>query len=836
MSNWRKRIGSAGNIAVARAQKLTAFWNARSLFLNLLFRIDRLSSSLQRDAETISYTGSVYRELFSISLKGIIASALFIFICEMLESLVSPIVAKLTPDLISISPDASDFLALIGQIGAIFLGVYFATFGIILSSSYSRVRNDVVDLILREKVNNIYSSYLINLTILCLISVGLSFLGYQTGYTIFFTVLIGGLIAILCIFELGKRLFLFFDVTRLVDAEILPEVTRLIAEVASSGRRSIHLDAHRQKIVSQRIATLRYLSFNSSKTLAQSSKPNSRVDFAYATLLRFYASERSKIPQDSYWFKRTSKHPEWFFENDSSTSMALQTDMHLLPKEEINVRWFEEELLDGLLASFEECLKQGDYSAAHKSLQYAQSANEALAAQLLPDEGFSFLERFSVCIRDNEKAPELPLADATAKSRFEKISLHLGMAHASYMFGYEYLRSAILFAKKLPNCTNKIDWKKPNFGDFPSPLLERMQSTKIRVEFETTVEGRTLMPPSYITQLIAKDFTAATSKGIDRLLMDMKRTTTEAVASFVAEKREYIATPILLSSFRSVTQFSHFIDLLDKNLDAIYALQIYPEYEIIKVDTERAKAEFADLRSELLSALCSMPIISFLAGDLGEAEELPDYFGHSYFMLAEECFKACKENDSDRFKKLFLGFGILAQLAFSRFNDKKGQVSDEYFLSLLGTIAEDMLALTGYALVFAEIHENADLKSHANDVWERLLDNAQDRQVHLRWIIQISSALKASFFGAPRNLIRTEWSMQLERALREMGFDDGMDFGRAGRQHPSPIVRSVAGIGMSQPSEAGVYLLLLDKIEGEFELPRSVENFKASYDREVTRG
>jgi hypothetical protein len=205
-------------------------------------------------------------------------------------------------------------------------------------------------------------------------------------------------------------------------------------------------------------------------------------------------------------------------------------------------------------------------------------------------------------------------------------------------------------------------------------------------------------------------------------------------------------------------------------------------------------------------------------------------------MLAEECFKACKENQSDRFKELFLAFGILAQLAFSRFGDKKGKVSDEYFLSLLGTIAEDLLALTGYALVFAEIHNNADLKSHPDEVWERLLENAQDRQAHLRWIIGISSALKASFFGAPRNLIRTEWSLQLERTLRGMGFDDGMGFGRAGRQHPSPIVRSVAGIGMNQPSEAGIYLLLLDKIEGDFELPQRVENFKSSYERQADRG
>jgi hypothetical protein len=515
--------------------------------------------------------------------------------------------------------------------------------------------------------------------------------------------------------------------------------------------------------------------------------------------------------------------------------MALQTDMHLLPKEEIDKRWFEDELLDGLLASFQECLKQVDYTAASKALEYAQSANEALATLLLPDEGIGFLRRISDCLRDHEKAPELPLADQRGKSRFEEISLHLGLTQASYMFAYEYLRSAILFAKKLPSKVDAIDWAKPEFSGFPAPLLEQLQRTRLRIEFEKTVEGRTLMPNRYIAQLVARDFTAALSIGIDRIIADMKRTTTEAVASLVAEKREHIATPILLSSFRSVTQFTHFIELLESNLEVLYQLETYPEYQIQKIDTKKAKTEFAGLRTELLSALCSMPIIGFLASDLGETEELPDYFGQSYFMLAEECFKAIKDNQSNTFKKLFLAFGILAQLAFSRFNDKRGKVSDEYFLSLLGTIAEDLLSLTGYALVFAEVHQNPELKSHAEEVWEQLLQNAQDQQTHLRWIIQISSALKTSFFAAPRDLIRTQWSMQLERALRDLGFDDGMGFGRPGRQHPSPIVRSVAGIGVNQPSEAAIYLVMLDKIEGEFDLPQRVKNFGSSYARQAGR-
>lgn len=765
-----------------------------------------------------------------------IASCLFILIAELIEIIAHPIVVKHTPDLISLSPDASDFLAMIGQIGAVFLSIYFATFGIILSSSYSHIRNDVVDLILREKVNNAYSSYLINLTILSLISVALSYLGYATGYIIFMTVLVGGVIAVLCIFQLGKRLFLFFDVSRLVDAEILPEVTRLITEVSRSRRRSIHLDSHRRKVVAQRLATLRYLSFNSERSTSQHAIPNTRVDFAYASLLRFYASERPRIPQDSFWFKRISKHPEWFFENDSNTSMALQSDMHLSPKEEIDARWFEDKLLDGLLASFEECLKQGDYSAAYKTLQYAQFANEALAAMFLPDEGIDFLERFSDCLRRHEKEPELPFTDERKRSRFEEISLHLSLTHASYMFAYEYLRLAILFAEKLPTKVGAIDWKKPDFSGFPSPLLERLQNTKLRLDFEKTVEGRALMPNRYITQLVAKDFTNAISLGIERIISDMKRTTSGVVASLVAAKREYVATPILLSSFRSVTQFSHFIDLLEKNLEAIYKLETYPEYEITKVNTAKARAELVELRSELISTLCSMPIIRYLADDLGETEELPDYFGHSYFMLAEECFKACKNNNSDSFKKLFFAFGILAQLSFSRFDKKRGKVSDEHFISILGTIAEDLLTLTGYALVFAEIHKSHDFKSHAEEVWEKLLQSTKDRQWYLRWIIQIFSTYKAPpFLSTPRNLIRSQWGMHLQQTLRDLGFDDGMGFGHEGREHPSPIVRSIAGIGMNQPGEAAIYFVLKNKIEGDFELPQSVEDFKSDYERQAGR-
>ncbi|WFL76866.1 hypothetical protein P7228_12805 [Altererythrobacter arenosus] len=835
MEFFRQIFGATGSLAIARAQMHTVFWKARSLFSRLAFRVDRFSSTVKKDVETLSYTRSIYRELLSISLKGIIAACVFVIIVETVEHFAAPAIAEITPNWIVLSPENSEFLSIVGQIGAVFLGIYFATFGIILSSSYSQIRSDVVDLILREKVNNVYSSYLINLTILCLISIGLSYLGYETGYTIFFTVLLGGLVAILCIFELGKRLFLFFDVSRLVDAEILPEVTRLIGEVSNSGRRSIHLDAHRQKVVEQRLSTLRYLSFNSSNALGQSSKPNRKVDRAFAGLLIYYAEERPKIPAESYWFKRTPKHPEWFFESDSSTSMALETDMHLFPKEEIDERWFEDALLDGLLASFRQSLELEDYSAAYSTLQYAQSANEAIATLLLADEGISFLKRFSDLTSNHEIAPELPLDGKKGKPDIQEISLHLGLTQASYMFAYEYLRSAILFAEKLQNLSNGINWAKPDFSGFPAPVLVRLQNTKARIAFERLVEGRPLMPVGYITQLIAKEFTTALKDGLEAVIQEMRRTTTEAVRSRISDKREHLATPILLSSFRSATQFAGFMDHLGSALESAYALEVYPEYEITKIDTTAMREEFLTLRSDLLDQLCSMPIIGFLASDLGKAEELPDYFGQSYFLLAEECYRACRENDPRRFKKLFLAFGILAQIAFSRFEDKKGKVSDEYFLSLLGTIAEDMLALTGYAIAFGELHESDDFKSEADKVWESLLANAKDRQGYLRWIIAISSALRESFYAGPRNIIRTRWSMGLNHVLRDQGFDDGMSYDYGAKQHPSAVIRCIAGIGMSRPSEAAIFLLLLEKVEGDFELPRAVADFKASFEREAER-
>lgn len=835
MQILRRILGVSGSLAIARAQTNTAFWRTRALFSKVAFQADRFSSSLKKDAEKLSYTRSVYRELLSISIKGIAAACLFVFAVEAVEHFAAPVIAHHTPNWIVLSPTSSDFLSIVGQIGAIFLGIYFATFGIILSSSYSQIRSDVVDLILREKVNNIYSSYLINLTILCLISIALGYLGYETGYTIFFTVLLGGLVAILCIFELGKRLFLFFDVSRLVDAEILPEVTQLISEASSSGRRSIHLDAHRQKVVEQRLSTLRYLSFNSSNALGQSAKPNWKVDRAFAGLLIFYAGERPKIPAESYWFKRTEKHPEWFFESDSSTSMALQTDMHLFPKQEIDERWFEDALLDGLLASFRQNLELEEYSSAQRTLQYAQTASEAIASLLIADEGIEFLQRFSGIVRDHEGAPELPLDGRKAKSTIQEISLHLGLAQASYMFSYEYIRSTILFAEKLEELSNGIDWARPSFSGFPAPVLARLQNTKTRIEFERVVEGRPLMPAAYVTQLVAKDFTAAIKEGLDSLVKEMRRTTTEAIDSLISEKREHLATPILLSSFRSATQFAQFMEHLGRALESVYALEVYPEYEITKIDTAALQEEFLKLRSDLLNQLASIPIVSFLASDLGEAEELPDYFGQSYFMLAEECFKACRENDTGRFRKLFLAFGILAQLAFSRFEDKKGRVTDEYFLSLLGTIAEDMLALTGYAIAFGEVYENDAFKSEADNVWKRLLTNVKDRQAYLRWIITISSAMQESFYAGPRNIIRTQWSMNLNHTLRDLGFDDGIGYDYGSKQHPSAIVRCVSGIGMSRPSEAAVLFLLLDKVEGEFELPRAVADFKARYEREAGR-
>jgi hypothetical protein len=335
--------------------------------------------------------------------------------------------------------------------------------------------------------------------------------------------------------------------------------------------------------------------------------------------------------------------------------------------------------------------------------------------------------------------------------------------------------------------------------------------------------------------LLIRAFLASIGKTLSQIVEDCRAQTVVRVDRLVQEQRQAIATPILLSSFRTVTQIGNFAERLQEAVESLYGEEAFSDYPIERLDFGKISEDLSILRDEMLGRLASAAIISFVSSKLKHDGILPDYFGHCYFMLAEECYDALSENNTDKFERVYPAFFSLGQVAFQKFDAEKHKYNQEYHVALLASVAEDLLAIGGYAYLYSEFFNDATSRDVVDRSWLALLDTVADRQAYLRWLIAASDYLTSVWSFRPRDLIRTRWDMKFESILDEAGFGDGM-IGRRGRKtHPSALVRSVGGLGFNKASQVIVGLFMVEKVEGDFVLPRATENFLSTFRRERER-
>ena len=133
----------------------------------------------------------------------------------------------------------------------------------------------------------------------------------------------------------------------------------------------------------------------------------------------------------------------------------------------------------------------------------------------------------------------------------------------------------------------------------------------------------------------------------------------------------------------------------------------------------------------------------------------------------------------------------------------------------------DIVDLSGYALIYSELHQDPALWEDCRTVWDRYL-GAENGEQALRsvaaWIAYENSRIGFS----PRGTVRQRWERFLSEALQELprGPARGGRFYEPGEvQHPSPLIRHLAPdddlIGMLHGDAIAVFVAIyLAKREG----------------------
>ena len=234
------------------------FWRIRNLLARFAFQFEKFIHYRKSDFQTQISRTNIGRQLFWIGIQKFLFVALFIFGLECFETfIVDQFDFKVWPSEAAIS-DYNGQLEFYAVLLAAIFSIYFATIGIILSTGYARLNRDIISLLIGEQVGSFYTGMLVSATVFCLAITALNIFDYQTGFSVYVAATFLTVMSVLILFPMGQRLFSFFELSPLVEIEILPKIAQSIDSVSKTGS-SISLQNYFSKQARSRITQLFYI-------------------------------------------------------------------------------------------------------------------------------------------------------------------------------------------------------------------------------------------------------------------------------------------------------------------------------------------------------------------------------------------------------------------------------------------------------------------------------------------------------------------------------------------------------------------------------------------------
>lgn len=804
------------------------FWKVRAWLSTQEFRFERIGHESISGISTPIQKLKIGRELAWIGAKKFTFVALTLLTLEYVEGRVVEALSLPSWPTAIVQADYTSQLEFYALLLTAIFSIYFATIAIILSTGYAKLNRNIISLLISEQVGNLYTSTLIFATAFCLTATAINLVGYQTGLATYVLASFLTVVSVLTLFSMGQRLFEFFELTPLIEGEILPKIAQHIESVAK-GRNSISYQNHFSRLARNRLAQLDFINMRLQSEEDKLEQNLPLLTKIYSGLLVYYLHRKHKIPKESYWYPRFQFHPDWFLAGDSATSMALNTNSQIMPEERPDLDWFEREMLEKIHCHLEIALRSGKWKLALRQL-VDMSPRTMIYAQS---------QYFNTGLEDINKTRKLleqylsNLNTGTETDVKNAVALADAWVSIARNFFIETLRRIHTFEKELVEFFQEDDWSFSASQNLPAFLQVEIRYLQEMVAFERKVEKRRLSRPKYLQQLAIKPLLVHYSE----ILRTVSEFECEEIPSFVRKLLELghpaAATHVVLSSLHANWKLPGWFSELETRFERYAAYQTYEEevYRLPSPDFKSLQGKFESQRGELMALLSSQNLSAHLFASRSHDTSLPDHFGQTYYILADECLNSLIRNDEQTMERVFQTFFSLAFMASNlKFTDPSLKVNDEFRLHLISTANKDMATLLGYSILLAEHHGNNKLRTVPMAIWERLLENAKDRKSYLERTLMISDSSWFSISASPRSLIRTEWKIKFETKLREDGYDDGL-FSYRGSPHPSHIVDVFRG-GYYDASDVFFALHVVDEINlDDDKIKRQIRDYSSQLSR-----
>lgn len=736
----------------------------------------------------------------------------------------------------------NSFMGIVAQVAGVFLGLYFTAISVVASTVYARVPGEIRELLTKEKVGNLY----IRAVALTVAVASLLLVKAALGFTLnLLDVLLATLLILMAIFSfvrLGMRIFYFFDFTELAK-QLDSELVRWSRSATTNGFCFYDptFQAHYQKQAERALRT-----YDGVVTLAIEDKhfdgkALSELMVRPLILLQVYAKNKGSIPSDSQWFRRVYHHRNWLTTNSDEISMALRSGTSLQPELVPDLLWFEKYVVKMNGDVVKALIERNDMASAGAVVDNMQRTQFALAEYLAIDEAFYLFAGIRSQIEKMMSVEELTTDKEEAQlARLGLIDVYcLGVI--SILLGFSKTLGK-MGSESLVHQMECIDWKKRKsiyIGLTSREVTGQLEYLQEHLSFEYKVEGKFISPLWYQEQIAAQGMV----RFIERVTQEFVKQCEDVFASeterLISARKYLNVTQVIQRGLEACDKSIHHLGVINKVFEGFSTLRRVKDIPWPNHAHDELSNRILAVRECLISGFAKS---SIELAKMPSKKNWPDYFGQCYSVLAEECNSSMAQQNETLFGRVFPAFFYAALSASDRLRTELAGRSDRDALVYISEPIEDLLHVSGYALVYSEL----DAKKYweiVKDLWDRYLTSRDDPTEMVKLIINTVDFRKSVFAILPRATLRIGWQQKLEKRLRDGKILDEIGdyapiLGRHPRapKHASKIIQVIARGTMGTIFSDGQDVFLATYIANRPEatglkLPHSAQDFLDSLAR-----
>lgn len=695
-----------------------------------------------------------------------------------------------------IGPDAYEVFvgAMVGAF-AVLLALFFTTLGVVATTTYAEVSDELRAVFLRERENTAYVSAMVRALVFGTALLAAHAVGYHP-YSL--SIAVFALLSLVCVLgsaALGVGLFSFFDVTRL--AAPLPRRFQIAAERAAALP-GVQLPGSPGEARKQAQHALRLQQDTLGLVTKGSGTRMTAADALTETLKMWttYAQLKPAIPTSSAWFSRSRQETNWLTLNpfelqDPLTANSAPTTF--TP----DLNWAERELTEQFVIVLRHLAAKEEWPAVVDALEPTGDLAFTLVAHLQVQEAL-LLNQASSAVIDHAATPRTALdahddaaPDHMRRDRARTAALQaglairgrmwLGLAAAARRVQDDEVGDRLEAAAHAPN-NPAVGFGLPISRDLRD-LLDTMADG---LAVERQAHREEISPGWWLRHHTARTLTRSLYTTAEQLCEDLHAYLTSRIAALPELGDAEVEATFLLAGLNAVraADFAH--AEVRKAAEHLGALR-HDAAEATPWPTwEPDEPDLKAWRTQLLLALA--PAARRLPGRPHLGDE-PDLLGRSYLVIVNALFEAVMDGDEATAAALFPTTMDTALRAHRRILADLGDKPETTLLILSTAPLIDIMLISGYAL-FIDAVDGSGIWATVRESWNR----ATEDPALARTLIAI---LNHRHRFVPGDIRRQSWERRFDRWTEEGGLAEqvGFGFSRRATAQASPLVAAVLNQG-----------------------------------------